>query len=499
MIKQAPSPLRVALLIAFVLSCVVVLAYLWVDFGGTLPLEAQGYRVQVAFQQANELATGADVRIAGVNVGTVVGLHLDPLDNRTLATLQLDHQYAPIPRDTSATLRIKTLLGETYVQLSYGNRKSGELPDGGRIPDGQVSPDVDLDQILSTFDPKTRKAFQTWVESQAGAVQGRGSDINASFGDLPGFFDSGQKLLATLNNQSSQLSKLVANTGTFFRAISARKGQLAGLITSADNLFQTTAQRDQQLAAVFKALPEFEHQSDLTLPALTAFGDNSDPVIRALEPVASELSQTFAYTKELSPNFKSLLTRLGPTVTASKKGLPALDTILNQIPPLLSAFQPFLQNANPMVSYIGLYKQEITSFFANVTAATQGSDHEAPRAVGQSIHYLRASQTLSPLGLATYPSPIGSDRDDAYKLPGAYNQLAKGLNVLDSSECSNGNPSLSASTTPAGLAQLIQEYVYRSTNNDVAVPPCTQAGKIPGFSTSFPQLTAEAPPSGGGS
>ena len=115
MIKTAPSPLRIAVLIGFVLTCLLVLTYLWISFGGSIPFAPQGYRVQVAFPQANELATGADVRIAGVDVGTVVGLRVDRQDSRTLATLQLSKQYSPIPRDTRATLRIKTLLGETYV------------------------------------------------------------------------------------------------------------------------------------------------------------------------------------------------------------------------------------------------------------------------------------------------------------------------------------------------------------------------------------------------
>ena len=123
----------------FVLSCCIVLTYLWVDFGGSVPLVPQGYRFQVAFPQANELATGADVRIAGVNVGKVVALNLDKNDNRTLATIQVSQQYAPIPRNTRATLRIKTLLGETYVDLSAGSPHSGMLADGGRIPDGQVA------------------------------------------------------------------------------------------------------------------------------------------------------------------------------------------------------------------------------------------------------------------------------------------------------------------------------------------------------------------------
>jgi phospholipid/cholesterol/gamma-HCH transport system substrate-binding protein len=504
-IKTAPSRLRVAGLLLFVLTCVLVLTYLWISFGGSLPFAPQGYRVEVAFPQANELATGADVRISGVNVGSVVGLSLDARDSRTLATLQIANQFAPIPRDTHATLRIKTLLGETYVELSEGSRASGVVRDGGRLPDGQVAPDVALDQILATFDPQTRAAFQTWMQAQAAAALGRGEDINASFGYLPGFFTSGDQLLAALNQQDAAVRGLVANTGEFFNAISARRGELSGLITAADSLFQTTAQRNQQLAALFRALPGFELQSRLALPALTSFGDRADPVVRALDPVASELTQTFGYSAQLAPQFRALFERLGPAVTASKRGLPALDQILAAIPPLLQAFDPFLRNADPIVRYIGLFDPEITGFFANATAATEGYDSQSPYATGQALHYLRASQTLSPSGLAFYPHPLGTDRNNAYRAPGAYNQLASGLSVLDAAECSNGNPAPPTSATepeqtPSGspsFAQLIEQYVFRTAGRNVAAPACTQQRLITGFSTSFPQLHADPPPAGG--
>ena len=56
------------------------------------------------------------MRIAGVNVGRIVGLKLGP-EGRTVATLEISSEYAPIRADMHAILRQKTLLGETYVQL----------------------------------------------------------------------------------------------------------------------------------------------------------------------------------------------------------------------------------------------------------------------------------------------------------------------------------------------------------------------------------------------
>ena len=492
--KTPASPARIAGLCAFMLICVLLLVYLWIDFGGSVPLAPQGYRVQVAFTQANELATGADVRIAGVNVGKVVALSADADQSRTLATLQIDGQYAPIPRDTRATLRIKTLLGETYVDLSTGDRQGGMMPSGGRLPNSQVEPDVALDQILSTFDPTTRQAFATWMVAQAGAVDGQGENINATLGEFPGFVAAAEHTLSTLQGQSRALSGLVANTGTFFRSVSARSADLQEFITAFDSFFDTTAARNTELAAIFKALPAFETQSRLALPALTQFGETADPVVRALDPIAPELDTTFADAATIAPEFRRLFARLGPTVTASKQGLPALDTILAQIPPLLKAFNPWLRNANPMVSYIGKFAPDITGFFANVADSAQVSTSGSASGFGAPyVHLVRATQVLSPSSLAFLPHPIGSSRDDAYRTPDSYDDLASGLKVLSTAECSEGNPAQPTTTDPATLAAQISEYVFRSTSSTVAAPACRQAPLIGGFSTTFPELTAEPP------
>jgi ABC-type transporter Mla subunit MlaD len=76
--KSAPSILRILTMVVFALSCFGLLLFLWLSFGGPIPLKPQGYRVQVAFPEAATLATEADVRIAGVSVGKVRKLAVDP-------------------------------------------------------------------------------------------------------------------------------------------------------------------------------------------------------------------------------------------------------------------------------------------------------------------------------------------------------------------------------------------------------------------------------------
>lgn len=498
MIKTVPTLGRIAVMAIFALSSFGACLYLWMAFGGASPLKPKGYRVHIAFPEATQLANQSDVRISGVSVGKVIKL-APGKDNRTETTIELRNKFAPIPADSRAILRVKSLLGETYVELTPGDRKGPKVPDNGSLNPGQVAPTVELDEILSTFDPKTRRAFQTWMESQAAAVKGRGPDINAFFGTLPGFTEKFDKLFETLDAQDAATSKAIASTGEVFNALSEREGELRGLVTDSQRLFQVTDQRNDDLARIFQRLPRFERESTKTLPLLTDFGNHARPAIRQLQPAATAMEPAFTALNELSPQFEGFFGQLQAVVDASEKGLPAFNRILKNLPPLLDDFQPFLKNANPMVKYIGQNKREVTGFFANVTASSQaydlgGKTHPDYGVLGgtdHNVHYLRASQILNPDTLTFYPHPIGTSRVNPYTGAGqTLDQLKNGASIFGT--CPSGNVALPTDASPETLLPLIEPYVFRTPDKDaVASPACRTQGNYPGFSTAFPQLTAE--------
>src|SRR5919112_692899 len=128
--KQAPSIGRILVAAGFTLSCFGLLLFLWVTFGGPVPFKPESYRFTADFPEAITLQKEADVRIGGVSVGKVKQLSLAPDSecqkdaatcNTTRATIEIDPQYAPISSDAKAILRQKTLLGETYVELTTGS------------------------------------------------------------------------------------------------------------------------------------------------------------------------------------------------------------------------------------------------------------------------------------------------------------------------------------------------------------------------------------------
>src|SRR3954471_6884215 len=155
MVKDAPSLGKIAAMVLFALSCLGLLLFLWLAFGGPVPLKPKGYRFHTSFAEAGQLSTEADVRISGVPVGKVKTIEADKKTGRADVTIQLDAKYAPLPADAKAILRQKTLLGETYVELTPGTRHARMIPENGRLAASRVSPTVELDEILSAFDKPT--------------------------------------------------------------------------------------------------------------------------------------------------------------------------------------------------------------------------------------------------------------------------------------------------------------------------------------------------------
>ncbi|HXR29936.1 MAG TPA: MlaD family protein, partial [Solirubrobacterales bacterium] len=133
MSKRAPSTAQLLVIAGFALSCFGILLFLWITFGGPTPFKARPYQINIPFKEATQLAQQSDVRISGVSVGKVQDIVLGPDGEQAMAKVHIEDKYGPIPKDTRAVLRTKTLLGETYIELTPGDRDGPVLEDGGTL------------------------------------------------------------------------------------------------------------------------------------------------------------------------------------------------------------------------------------------------------------------------------------------------------------------------------------------------------------------------------
>src|SRR5215212_4445725 len=368
--ERLANSLRIPILVLFTLGCFGVLLFLWAAFGGPTPLKAKQYTVYVNFQDAATMAEQSDVRIAGVNVGKVQKKDLNKSGAATRATLRIEKKYAPLPKDTKAILRQKTLLGETYVELTPGSPSAEKLPDGETLDSGQVEPTVELDEILTIFDKPTKEAFRAWIKDAALITRdGGGKDLNAALGNLSGFATDGADILGVLDKQRQALSLLIRNTGQVFGALNERSGQLRSLIQNSHRTFSATAEAQDGLAETFAVFPTFLDESRITLDRLERFSLNTRPLVQDLKPVADDLAPTIRDVSALAPDLQGLFVDLRRVIPTAVRDLPEGQRFLHGVDPVLTTLHPFLQELNPILSYANFNQQILAGFVTNGSLA----------------------------------------------------------------------------------------------------------------------------------
>jgi phospholipid/cholesterol/gamma-HCH transport system substrate-binding protein len=106
-----------------------------------------GYALHASFDHVDGLALGADVRIAGVKVGSVESIRLDPKTYLANVTFSVQNDVR-ISTDSSATVATDGLLGGKYMALATGGEEK-DLGPGGEITITQGS--VNLESLMGKY------------------------------------------------------------------------------------------------------------------------------------------------------------------------------------------------------------------------------------------------------------------------------------------------------------------------------------------------------------
>ena len=165
---------------------VVVAVFLAYNANAGLPF-VPTYQLKAEVPSAANLVKGNNVKLGGSRVGAVSDI--TPVTHKdgsvtALLTLQLETVVKPLPIDSTVIVRPVSALGLKYVQLTKGTSDKG-FQDGATIPLRNAQPKpVEFDEVLNTFDDKTRKAQQEILQAYGDGFAGRGQDLNRAIQDF---------------------------------------------------------------------------------------------------------------------------------------------------------------------------------------------------------------------------------------------------------------------------------------------------------------------------
>jgi virulence factor Mce-like protein len=372
------DPLVVGL--AIIVSAAIVLYISYTAQSG-LPWKAS-YSIDAQVADAGKLPKNADVRVGGARVGQVLKIEAVPrkgnVPPHASLELKLDKKDTPLPVDTTAEVRLASVLGSKYLALVPGKSEK-TIPAGGTLPLANTSATVDVDQAFQVFGPQGRVAIRSAVTALGDGLAGRGRAINDTVSATADLMPGLQRVLIT---------------------VTARRTDLGGFVAGA-------AAATGAIAGVAPELGPFVANSAATLGALDAAGDSLGTSIaefpstavaatRALRKVQPVLDDAAAITRELEPAAAQLpaTTRnLDRAVRTAIRVDPRAGTLAKPLDDALGAVGSFSANPASLTSLQLLGGTDLATFGASAfvgLGAILSTTWDAERSCGVATAWVRA-------------------------------------------------------------------------------------------------------------
>jgi virulence factor Mce-like protein len=203
----------------------------------------KGYELKADFTDADGISNASDVRIAGTYVGQITQIR-SVSGGLAEITIRLDKAHSPLPQGTTANLRLQTLLGTKFIELTPGPKNNQQLAANSVIPTSSTQSPVDFDQFLSSFDQKTRDDTGKIVRELGTATDGQGSTINSLLVNLHGMSVNSTPSLQTFADRQQNLNSILVNLDNVGTNLANNRDHLANVYTQLDEVLATLAAND---------------------------------------------------------------------------------------------------------------------------------------------------------------------------------------------------------------------------------------------------------------
>ncbi len=253
------------------------------------------------FTDVSQLKVDDSVRAAGIRVGTVTKLSLQP-DHTVLVAFNADRRVV-MTGGSQATVRYLNLVGDRYLELIDGPGSTRIMPPGSRIPVERTAPALNLDLLLGGLKP---------------VIQGLNPrDVNALTASL----------LQIFQGQGDTIESLLSHTASFSSALADNKQLVEQLIDNLNTVVGTVGDDGSKFSA---AIDRFQK-------LVTGLAQDRDPIGEAIDSLSNGTASlsdllvigpagTRRYGQPAQPSCARCSIRTKPVLTRRCRRRPATTT-----------------------------------------------------------------------------------------------------------------------------------------------------------------------------
>jgi virulence factor Mce-like protein len=369
----AGNPVLIGAATTLVIIVAVFLAY---NANQGLPF-VPTYQLKVDVPSGANLVRGNEVRVGGARVGTVDRIEARRRPDGTnfaRLVLKLDKAVDPLPRDSKIAIRSKSALGLKYVEITRGESSRG-FADGETMPLSASAPNqVEFDEVINTFDDRTRAGIQGSLDGFGTALAGRGAGLNAAIGAFRPLLGNVIPVAQNLSSRSTDLRGLVRGLSRAAAEVGPVAQTQADLFSNLDTTFTALNQVarpyiqdsiSEGAPALDAAVRSFKVQQPFLRNTAGLFADLR-PGARALRTAAPDLSEALRVGTPTLLRAPALNRRLEPVFTTLQAFAedPAVPRAIRRLSETARTLRPtleYLAPAQTTCNYVSLFFRNIAS------------------------------------------------------------------------------------------------------------------------------------------
>jgi len=256
----------------FAVVMAVLTAFLFMTFSEYRGGSYAGY--SAVFDDASRLESGDSVRVAGVRVGTVKSVSLQP-DRTVLVDFDTERNIA-LTTGTKAAVRYLNLVGDRYLELIDSPGSTRLLPAGSQIPKERTASALDLDLLLGGLKPVIQGLDPQDVNALTSSLiqifQGQGDTLSSLMSKTSSFSntlaDNDQVIGQLIENLDTVVDTLNRDGGKFSATVDRLEQLISGLSQDRDPIGTAVTQLDNGTASIATLLTQARPPLDATVDQL---------------------------------------------------------------------------------------------------------------------------------------------------------------------------------------------------------------------------------------
>ncbi len=272
---------------------------------------------KVEMYNAFGLVNGSDVRVAGVNVGTITDLTVNE-HKRAVVTVEVEGDLTRLGDETICESSPQSLIAEYFLDC----QPAGEpLEEGGMIPASQVRQTVEPDLVANTMREPFRRRLTLLINEFGTALAGNPENLREAIRlGAPALVEL-EEATEILANQAEMIRAFNVNSERISRELAADRERIVQFVDEAEDVASTALDRREDVSRGFDLFDDYIAELRPTLAQLNDTARQQTPLLADLREAAPELHRLSINLPNFQRASEDSLRTLGSAAVVGRRAL----------------------------------------------------------------------------------------------------------------------------------------------------------------------------------